>query len=75
MSPEPEVRSHRLPIRSVRRRGVVPWLDIWPFKSAFLWEMLSLMALVSASPEREAKSLSARYFSFSSLGLPARPAV
>ena len=36
MSPEPEVRSHRLPIRSVRRRGVVPWLDIWPFKSAFL---------------------------------------
>ena len=24
MSPEPEVRSHREPIRSVRRRGVVP---------------------------------------------------
>ena len=37
--------------------------------------MLSLMALVSASPEREAKSLSARYFSFSSLGWPSRPLV
>ena len=25
LSPEPEVRSHKEPIRSVRRRGVVPW--------------------------------------------------
>ena len=30
LSPEPEVRSHREPIRSVRRRGVVPWETMLP---------------------------------------------
>ena len=30
MSPEPLVRSHSEPIRSVRRRGVVPWEAILP---------------------------------------------
>ena len=33
LSPLPLVRSQREPIRSVSRRGVVPWEAIWPFRS------------------------------------------
>ena len=74
MSPEPEVRSHREPIRSVRRRGVVPWEAMEPARSPFS-RIFSSMAAFRASPLRSAKSLSARYFSFSSLGVPSRPGV
>ena len=75
MSPEPEVRSHREPIRSVRRRGVVPWAAILPTREPSFFLISSLMASRSASPDRAAKSLSARYLSLSSLGVPSRPAV
>ena len=75
MSPEPEVRSASEPIRSVRRRGVVPWETIWPLRSASLLRMYAEMASLSASPLRCAKLLSARYLSLTSLGVPSRPGV
>ena len=59
LSPEPEVRSQREPMRSVRRRGVVPWLSILPVRSPSFWRMYSLMASRRASPVRWAKLLSA----------------
>ena len=77
MSPLPEVRSQREPMRSVRRRGVVPSEIMLPTREvlASFWRIFSEMAFCSASPLRSAKSLSASYFSFSSLGVPSRPAV
>ena len=77
LSPLPLVRSHREPIRSVRFRGVVPSDTILPTRDclASLARIFSEMAFCSASPLRSANSLSARYFSFSSLGVPTRPLV
>ena len=75
MSPEPEVRSHREPRRSVSLRGVVPWVAMLPFRSASFLRMAFSIAERSSSPLRAAKSLSARYLSFSSLGRPLRPSV
>ena len=76
LSPLPLVRSHREPMRSVRLRGVVPSETILPTR---LVESFSLIRWVMAScravPERSPKSWSARYFSFSSLGVPIRPLV
>ena len=77
LSPEPLVRSHREPIRSVRFRGVVPSDTMLPtrdFLASFAL-IFSEMAFFSSSPLRSANSLSASYFSFSSLGVPTRPLV
>ena len=75
LSPELEVRSQSEPMRSVSCLGVVPSLDILPTRLASLALMLSEIAFLSASPESSAKSLSARYLSLSSLGVPIRPSV
>ena len=50
MSPLPEVRSHREPMRSVSRRGVVPSLAILPTRSASFCLMAPEMACFRASP-------------------------
>ena len=50
LSPEPLVRSHREPMRSVRLRGVVPSDTMLPTRltlasfSRIFWEMASLRA-------------------------------
>ena len=76
MSPEPLVKSHREPIRSVRRRGVVPMEAITRLLSSRLFlRMASRTASSSSLPLRCFRSLSARYFSFSSLGRPLSPSV
>ena len=61
--------------RYMSLRGVVPSEAILPTRfPSFSW-IFALIALRSASPERAANSLSARYLSFSSLGVPSSPAV
>ena len=76
LSPLPLVRSHREPIRSVRLRGVVPSETICPTRLAESFSRIRrATACRSASPVRSPKSLSARYFSFSSLGVPTSPLV
>ena len=75
LSPEPLVRSHREPIKSVSFLGVVPCDTISPTRLSFFSRMRLEIASLSASPDRSLKSLSARYFSFSSLGVPSRPGV
>ena len=76
LSPLPLVRSQSEPIRSVRRRGVVPSDTMLPTKLSLVFSrMRSSMASFSASPLRSPKSLSARYLSFSSFGVPTRPLV
>ena len=62
-------------MRSVSCLGVVPWDAMLPTRLPSFLRMLSEMASFSASPERSLKSLSARYLSFSSFGVPMRPSV
>ena len=75
LTPLPEVRSHSEPIRSVRRRGVVPSETILPTRLPSFFFISPFIASRSASPESAEKSLSARYLSFSSFGVPSRPLV
>ena len=54
LSPEPEVRSQREPIRSVSRRGVVPSETILPTRlSPVLERILASMASRSSFPENK----------------------
>ena len=75
LSPLPEVKSDREPIRSVRLRGVVPWASIEPTRSSSLLSINPEMAFFNSSPRKSAKLLSARYFNFTSFGLPTSPGV
>ena len=75
LSPEPDVRSQSEPIRSVSCLGVVPWEAMLPTRLPDLALILSEIAFFNASPERSLKSLSARYLSLSSLGVPFKPSV
>lgn len=75
MSPEPLVRSHRDPIKSVSLLGVVPWDAMSPTRLSFFPLILEDIASFNASPDKSLKSLSARYFSFTSLGVPSSPSV
>ena len=75
LSPEPEVKSHNEPIRSVSCLGVVPCEAMLPTRLSFFDLMLLEIASFNSAPLRLAKSLSARYFNLSSLGVPTSPSV
>ena len=75
MSPDPDVKSHSEPIKSVNWRGVVPWDAMLPTRLPSLCLILSEIASFNASPLKSLKSLSAKYFNFNSLGVPIRPSV
>ena len=75
LSPLPDVKSDKEPIKSVSLLGVVPWEAILPTKSASLFLMYSDIAFFNSSPFKSAKSLSARYFNLISFGVPSNPAV
>ena len=78
LSPLPLVKSAKEPIKSVRRLGVVPCVTICPtrlvaFSSFSL--IYPLIASFNSSPSNPAKSLSAKYFNFTSFGVPSNPFV
>ena len=78
MSPLPEVKSAKEPIKSVSCLGVVPWVTMVPFKLAALSCFSLIYPFIASfrlSRDRFAKSLSAKYFNFTSLGVPSKPGV
>ncbi len=54
---------------------MVPCVAIVPFKSFCLLEIEFLIAVFNSSPLKSLKSLSAKYLSFNSLGVPIKPLV
>ena len=75
LSPEPLVKSHKEPSKSVNCLGVVPWEAMLPTKSDCFALMLLEIASFNSAPLKSLKSLSARYFNFNSFGVPRRPSV
>ena len=75
LSPEPLVKSHNDPIKSVSTLGVVPSVIICPVKSASFSLISSLIASFNSSPFKSANLLSETYFNLISFGYPTNPSV
>ena len=75
LSPLPEVKSQRLPSKSVSLLGVVPCEDWSATRFAFFSFISAFIAFLASSPDKSPIALSARYLSFNSLGVPTKPFV
>ena len=75
LSPEPLVKSHKEPIRSVSCLGDVPCEAILPTKLLPFSLILLEIASFNSAPLKFLKSLSARYLCFYSFGVPTKPLV